>query len=282
MADTQMVDITHELLVIEKEPEGHKVKSAIHDALYKLNQAKSVEPSPGPSPEPPSGHYVPVGIPGFVCSGVFGGFAGSIDIPSRAFIRATGEQGIDCLFTPSSTNVRYELNFADYVVPQSSWSTIYGGYNYSNQAQPGVLAGHGGQYGGNMVLGVGSDNSFMLTSAGMPKNGYHSYTISIDGNNVTVDIDDSVHLSGTYTGTIECPVGLCCGVKYQNGTKSIFEKANVKVYRFKIYQNDTLIRDFVPALGNNDRAAFYDNVSQTYFYSETGTDFIYVPEETEV
>ena len=230
------------------------------------------------------GGGIPTGNAGDIIvmyGGTTQGITGIQDYIELPYIEANGTQGIDCLFTPTSTNIRYELKFADYVVPQSAWSTIYGGYNYSNHAQPGVLAGNGGKYSGNLVLGVGDDDSFMFTSAGMPKNGYHSYVINIDGNNVTIDIDDSIHLAGTYIGSIECPVGLCCGVKYQNGTKSLFEKASVKVYGFKIYQDDVLKRDFVPALGANDRPAFFDNVSQTYFYSETGTDFIYVPAETE-
>lgn len=50
MADREMVDITRELNIIENNEDGATVKDAIHDALDKLNQAKSVIP---PSPDPP-------------------------------------------------------------------------------------------------------------------------------------------------------------------------------------------------------------------------------------
>lgn len=282
MADYETVDITSELLLIANDPHGKTVKDAIYRALDKLNQAKSGPgPGPGPEPEPPTGHFVPTGVPSFKSRGVVGGFAGSVDgSVGRAYIQSNGNQGIDTGFTPSSTKVRYEIEFADFVVPTGAWGTMFGGYNYYSYAQPGVLAGKSTSYNGNMVFGIGDNDTYYFTDYNMPRNWYHKYVIDIDGTNASVTIDDSTLLSTTFVGSIECPVGLCCGIKYQNGVKTVYEKSTVKIYSFKIYENDTLVKDFIPALGENDRPGFYENVSEEYYYSETGTDFTYVPAST--
>ena len=44
---------------------------------------------------------------------------------------------------------------------------------------------------------------------------------------------------------------------------------------FKIYQNNILLRDFVPALTDNDVACFYDNVTKQYFYNTGGNELYY-------
>ena len=292
MADQEKVDISSELRIIESDKYGKNVKDAIYDALYKLNQARipSPGPSPGPSPEPPTGHYVPVGIPGFVCSGIVGGFSGSIDKPNRAFIRATGSQGIDCDFTPDNSlrNVKYEIEFADFQTPSSGWGSMYAGWvsNVGGSQTPGGWQVHptDDRSYGNPLLWIGYARLF--ANQRLPKMGYHKYVTTISGKYVTVVVDDGVMLEynwgDNYGGSIYCPVGLCCSVSLSGSTKTLTEFGTLDVYSFKIFQNDALVRDFVPALGDNDKPGFYDNVSQTYFYSETGTDFIYIPAETEV
>ena len=65
-------------------------------------------------------------------------------------------------------------------------------------------------------------------------------------------------------------------------------KAKMRCYGMKIWQDDAngvrqLVRDFRPCM-KNDRVGLYDAVSQTIFYSSTGTDLVYdaneeVPDE---
>ena len=46
----------------------------------------------------------------------------------------------------------------------------------------------------------------------------------------------------------------------------------MKLYYCQIYENDVIVRDFVPALDSNNVACLYDRVSQTFFYNAgTGT-----------
>lgn len=48
----------------------------------------------------------------------------------------------------------------------------------------------------------------------------------------------------------------------------------VYVYYFKVYDNDTLVRDFVPALNSNNQAGLYDKVTKQ-FYLPSGTGTLY-------
>lgn len=48
----------------------------------------------------------------------------------------------------------------------------------------------------------------------------------------------------------------------------------VYVYYFKVYDNDTLVRDYVPALNSNNQAGLYDKVTKQ-FYLPSGTGTLY-------
>ena len=54
--------------------------------------------------------------------------------------------------------------------------------------------------------------------------------------------------------------------------------AYYKLYSARCYQNNTLVRDFVPAKDENNVVCLYDKVSETYFYNQGTGDFIAGPE----
>jgi hypothetical protein len=48
-----------------------------------------------------------------------------------------------------------------------------------------------------------------------------------------------------------------------------------KLYYCKIWQGDTLVRDFVPVIDTEGKACLYDNVSKEYFYNSDSGEFSY-------
>lgn len=50
-----------------------------------------------------------------------------------------------------------------------------------------------------------------------------------------------------------------------------------KIYYFKIYDNDVLVRDFIPVLDHNGSPCMYDKVSKQFFYNSGTGDFIAGP-----
>ena len=59
-----------------------------------------------------------------------------------------------------------------------------------------------------------------------------------------------------------------------NVNNTVNAKSKTRCYGLKIWQDGTLVRDFKPCLKDN-RAGLYDAVSDTIFYSESGTDLTY-------
>ena len=95
-----------------------------------------------------------------------------------------------------------------------------------------------------------------------------------DSNNMstnTVSVDGSKVFSKAYTA-LDTDVNLYVFANNQFGTAAAFSKT--RCYGLKIWQDGTLVRDFRPCLKDN-RAGLYDTVSDTIFYSESGTELTY-------
>ncbi len=60
-----------------------------------------------------------------------------------------------------------------------------------------------------------------------------------------------------------------------NSSENLTMWFNGDWYYTKIWDRDTLVRDFVPALDENDIPCMYDKVSETYFYNQGTGNFTY-------
>lgn len=60
-------------------------------------------------------------------------------------------------------------------------------------------------------------------------------------------------------------LGLFCQIR-----DNVIDKSTVKIYYCKIWENDTLVRDFIPAFDSNNNACLYDRVENKY-YSNANT-----------
>ena len=61
------------------------------------------------------------------------------------------------------------------------------------------------------------------------------------------------------------------GRNQSNGVKC---EATKKIFYFKIYDNDTLVRDFIPVIDWNMKPCMYDKVSGELFYNKGTSDFV--------
>ena len=105
----------------------------------------------------------------------------------------------------------------------------------------------------------------------------YTYTVDVsapDGDNnstVTVTID------GTTADAIvkqSLDTGLNLYIFANNRNGSVTGSSKTRCYGLKIWQDGTLVRDFQPCVKGN-RAGLYDAVSETIFYSASGTDLVY-------
>ena len=54
-----------------------------------------------------------------------------------------------------------------------------------------------------------------------------------------------------------------------------FNRYDAKIYGFKIYESETLVRDFVPYLDNNNEPGLYDMVNNKFYTSDGTGSFEY-------
>ena len=106
------------------------------------------------------------------------------------------------------------------------------------------------------------------------------YTLALFNLDFTVQNNTSIYLingvqSGltSYTGNIVSGGDIfifACSRVSPSGLSGA--KARMKLYYFKIYESDILVRDFIPVLDYQKVPCLYDRVSQSFYYNAgTGT-----------
>lgn len=63
--------------------------------------------------------------------------------------------------------------------------------------------------------------------------------------------------------------------KTLNNSTSIDHYSNYKLYYFKIYENNVLVRNYMPALDENNIPCLYETISKTYLYNSGSGSFTY-------
>ena len=86
-------------------------------------------------------------------------------------------------------------------------------------------------------------------------------------NNTTILVVDSSTTTPNYASTIVSGGNIFIFAASKGTSGLAGAKARMKLYYFKIYENDVLIRDFIPVLDQNNVACLFDLVSQTFFYN---------------
>lgn len=101
------------------------------------------------------------------------------------------------------------------------------------------------------------------------------YTVSAwrDGSSATIN-DGEIKFTGFAYGSTPSTTNLLLGHYYADSKYNLFGN----VYYLKIYESDTLIRDFVPAIRDSDGAVgMLDKVGNSFYTSASGTAFMAGP-----
>lgn len=177
------------------------------------------------------------------------------------YIQSTGTQYIDTGFKPNqNTRIIVDMD----VTAADAQSALFGARNsYQNNG----FALHTWQKnaGYQIDYATNASNVTTVTSSGR-------HTIDFNGNVLTVD--DTV--INTYTeATFQCNyTALIFSV--HTGDSHMMEKfpTKAKLYSCKIYDNNTLVRDFVPCMNDSGVGCLYDKVNQVCYYNNGTGDFI--------
>ena len=185
------------------------------------------------------------------------------DFTTLKYIQGTGLQYIDTGFIPDN-NTRVVLK-ADFEGVEDNESSSGGTLSQ---------AVYGSRSNGSFILWLINSNTFRADYGSEQNNitatvaGYHE----IDQDKNTVYVDGKPYTSAASTFT--CNYSL---LLFAMQTNDVVDDRICKMdlYSFQIYDNGSLIRDYVPSRRNGDGAVgLFDTVNRKFYQSETDTDFL--------
>ena len=163
------------------------------------------------------------------------------------YIQSTGTQYIDTGYTPTA-NAKVFADFQMTQIPSSNSDVfgVKGQFSFRS-------------YSGKNFRTVSGSAADFATTVSMTER--HT----VEKNMTLTTVDGSITVTTT-TATISSPLFLCA---YNNGSGAA-NYGYLKLYSCQIYDDDALIRDFVPCVNPSGEIGLYDLVSGA-FYGNVGT-----------
>lgn len=165
------------------------------------------------------------------------------------YIESTGTQYIDTNFcATSNTKIEADLQWTNLTIAQYS-----GSYSSSSYLAFGMNSKYE-IYMGNTYANTGTpttDRTIIIMDAS-------NKTAIINGSSYTISYSSFTTTTTTHT------------IFALNRTTAINSNCSMKLYSYKIYDNDTLIRDFIPCINPSGEIGLYDLVYGV-FYNNAGT-----------
>lgn len=178
------------------------------------------------------------------------------------YLESTGTQWIDTGVVGDTDFLRIVFEFETKSL-QKNWQSVFGSYVDENTAAWRLVIS-------SQKIGYINTN----TQAGQGMVGYNFY----NEKKYFVDLKyKSAEINGE-NFVFDAPHG-----NTNNQTILLYDSNNhettisARIYYFQIYDNDILVRDFVPALDQNGVPCMYDRVEQKYYYNAGTGDFIAGP-----
>lgn len=175
-----------------------------------------------------------------------------------AYIESTGSQYIDTLFAPNQ-DTGFVMD-ADVLNTNTSGtvylSTAYGGGNYFTCRINSGFTGFAYRYGSQALATVSHSG-----------NVYGRHTFARSKN--TAQVDNATVKTFTYSAfSLSCTLFIFCGNNAGNPTGY----SKIRLYSYKLSDNGTLIRDYIPVLDWDNVPCLYDKVERKLYYNAgTGT-----------
>lgn len=177
---------------------------------------------------------------------------------------STGTQYIDTGYVPTAnTKIVADFSFTK-IATGGSNSTFYSPYGCVDSSNNGIKCV---QCEDGLATRFGSVASDVNNDTLVKVNNRYCIEHSING----------LYLNGVlahqYSGTtLASDLSQTLYIFALNNNGSVDQRSFIKLYSFKIYENEELVRDFVPVTDESGVACLYDNITKAYFYNKgTGT-----------
>ncbi len=104
---------------------------------------------------------------------------------------------------------------------------------------------------------------FNSSSTGIVELGYNKNMVYLNSEESNFTYED-------YSNDLSIAIFSC-------NNSGIFDvrRASVKLYYFKIYDNSTLVRDYIPVIDSSERPCLFDKVSRECYYNQGTGEFLY-------
>lgn len=192
-------------------------------------------------------------------------------IPSNystvSYIESTGAQILETGYTPnSSTRVEADVSFNDVSITNAIFCSrdTYDTNSFTMFLYSGSFRA---DYGNKQILTTGlkpAINTRYKISFAVKNVSVNGQIFAINGENLTVGGSPMKLFAshGTYSSS--------------SGYGNLDNYAKMKLYSFKIYEGETLMRDFVPVYDKtNKKAGLWDTVTKNFYTTTTSTAFNY-------
>lgn len=119
------------------------------------------------------------------------------------------------------------------------------------------------------VIYVGASNGILPKSVSANT----KYLLDVEANNGTITtIWNGESTSTSYSGTMNKEFSMY--LFGNNMANNASELSSITVYSCKIYDNDVLVRDYIPVKRNSDNVCgLWDKVNEVFYTSSSGTNF---------
>ena len=193
-----------------------------------------------------------------------GRFIGSSYEPTVVnYIQNAGNNYIDTGIKPIQTTI-VEAKFEFTTTSQTQYAGIFGSQNDGSNTSGFTFTNTNGNAIG-LKVGSGSYMSSVPFATNVP------FTIRGKFNELEVN-------GATYTGEntwVDIPYSMFIFARNSQGSVLTSTYTYAKLYYFKIYDGETLVRDFVPCIDFNNKPCLWDKVTCNFYYNLGSGNFTY-------
>lgn len=192
------------------------------------------------------------------------------DYVQLEYIESNGTQYIDTLFQPSKAYGRIQVKFVTLAIGTYYYQyRLAGSYGDSNR-YPQLYLGLPTTY-----IGVGDRD--ISTGITQTVNVINELDVSF-GNGAILYTFNGTAVNLSYSGTSQVAKNVYLFADNED-TMGPAYYCLAKMYYFKIWDGDTLVRDFVPCVNQNNIAGMYDLVNSRFYPSNSNSNFIAGPKK---
>lgn len=184
------------------------------------------------------------------------------------YIENTSTSYINTGYTLKSQKVKFELVFSQTSV--SGHQSLFGAETVAPRKFTGVL------YNSSPSLFIGTSEGIGVNLGGLDYTGKKmTLTLATDGNNKFEVTYGDKKSNGSYSGKLCSEHEIYLLNNNIHNSKSTEQICKAKVYSFKVYDNDELVRDMVPCLNKDNEPGMLDLVYGVFYKNAGGGSFSY-------